>query len=274
MNTLRQFLKTFLSLISCAKEPRDPRESTRSGNTDGHRISKVFSCPASFLVLGAATLWASPLRADEPKQLNMLYVGVEANIDSVRDGAKRYEEKTGIHINIDSYPQTQWRERMFTEIAAKSSHYDIWIIDVPEGALVANHSVNLLDFILDPKVVDPKLLSPETFIPRLIVQSTYDPKHPWNPPMELQMPTYTWQGPVSMETFQKMKKDGLGFYGIPFHPNVLVLAYRKDYFDNPDYKSQFKEKYGYDLAPPEDWKRLVFSPSRTTRIHRPNTVRR
>src|SRR5260370_40730296 len=32
MNTLRQFLKTFLSLISCAKEPRDPRESTRSGN--------------------------------------------------------------------------------------------------------------------------------------------------------------------------------------------------------------------------------------------------
>src|SRR5713226_2037792 len=65
----------------------------------------------------------------------MLYVGVEANIDSVRDGAKRYEEKNGVHINIDSYPQTQWRERMFTEIAAKSSHYDIWIIDVPEGAL-------------------------------------------------------------------------------------------------------------------------------------------
>jgi multiple sugar transport system substrate-binding protein len=271
MNTLRQFLKTFLSLISCAKEPRDPRESTSSGNTDGHRISKVFSCPASFLVLGAATLWASPLRADEPKQLNMLYVGVEANIDSVRDGAKRYEEKTGIHINIDSYPQTQWRERMFTEIAAKSSHYDIWIIDVPEGALVANHSVNLLDFILDPKVVDLKLLSPETFIPRLIVQSTYDPKHPWNPPMELQMPTYTWQGPVSMETFQRMKKDGLGFYGIPFHPNVLVLAYRKDYFDNPDYKSQFKEKYGYDLAPPEDWKQFVDVASFFTKSNNPNS---
>ena len=102
---------------------------------------------------------------------------------------------------------TEWRERLFTEISAKSPHYDVWIIDVPEGALVANHSVNLLDFILDPKLVDPKLLSPETFIPRLIVQSTYNPKHPWNPPMELQMPSYTWQGPVTIDTFQKLKKD-------------------------------------------------------------------
>jgi multiple sugar transport system substrate-binding protein len=222
-------------------------------------------------VFSVITWYASSLRADEPKQLNMLYVGVEANIDSVRDGAKRYEEQKGVHINIDSYPQTEWRERLFTEIAARSPHYDIWIIDVPEGALIANHSVNLLDFILDSKVVDPKLFSPDTFIPRLIVQATYDPKHTWNPPMELQMPSYTWQGPVTMDTFQKMKKDGLGFYGIPFHPNVLVLAYRKDYFDNPDYKTKFKAKYGYELGPPEDWKQFVDVASFFTKSANPDS---
>ena len=225
----------------------------------------------SFLTVGALMILSAPSRAQDVKQLNMLYVGVEANVDSVRDGAKRYEDKTGVHINIDSYPQTEWRERLFTEIAAKSNHYDIWIIDVPEGALVAGHSVDLLKFILDPTVVDPKLLSPETFIPRMIVQATYDPKHSWNPPMELQMPDYTWKGPVTMDTFKKMKADGLGFYGIPFQPNVLVMAYRQDYFDNPDYKAQFKAKYGWDLKAPEDWKQYVDVCSFFTKSINPNS---
>jgi multiple sugar transport system substrate-binding protein len=213
----------------------------------------VFASIASIL-LGA---FATPALAQDAKQLNLLYVGVEANIDSVKEAAANYEKTAGVHVNIDSYPQTQWRERLFTEIAAKSPHYDAWIIDVPEGALVANHSVDLLDFILDPKVVDEKLLSPETFIPRVIVQATYDPKHAWNPPMELQMPEYTWKGPVSMDTFRKMKEAGLGFYGIPFHPNVLVTAYRKDLFEDPKNQSAFKAKYGYDLGPPADWKQYV-----------------
>jgi multiple sugar transport system substrate-binding protein len=257
LNILLHFLRTLLSVGGCAVGTDNTAEAAETGKANNRRIGKTSPFPICFLLLGAVTWWASSLRAEEPKQLNMLYVGVESNIDSVRDGAKRYEEKTGVHINIDSYPQTEWRERMFTEIAAKSPHYDVWIVDVPEGALVANHSVNLLDLILDPNVVDPKLLSPETFIPRLMVQSTYDPKHPWNPPMELQMPAFTWQAPISMETFEKMKKGGLGFYGIPFHPNVLVMAYRKDYFENPDYKAAFKAKYGYDLVPPENCKQYI-----------------
>jgi multiple sugar transport system substrate-binding protein len=216
----------------------------------------------SLLAAGLAGLTSTCLprmaaQSQTVKQLNMLYVGVEANIDSVRAGAAVYATQTGTTINIDSYPQTEWRERLFTEIAAKSPHYDIWIIDVPEGALVCNHSVDLLKFILDPKVVDEKLFAPTDFIPRLIVQSTYNPKYPWNPPMELQMPEYTWKGPVSMDTFRKMKADGLGFYGIPYQPNVLVMAFRQDYFENPDYRSQFKDKYSYDLAPPEDWKQYL-----------------
>jgi multiple sugar transport system substrate-binding protein len=271
MILVAQFLRILLGFGAPAGVSYVAVEPAEPGRGKSYRIGKEVSRLVPFLVLGLATWWTSSLRAQEPKELNLLYVGVEANIDSVRDGAKRYEEKTGVHINIDSYPQTEWRERMFTEIAAKSPHYDVWIIDVPEGALVANHSVNLLDFILNPAVADPKLLSPETFIPRLIVQSTYDPKHAWNPPMELQMPAYTWQGPVSMETFQKMKMDGLGFYGIPFHPNVLVLAYRKDYFENPDYRAQFKTKYGYDLAPPEDWKQFVDVASFFTKTINPNS---
>jgi multiple sugar transport system substrate-binding protein len=74
-----------------------------------------------------------------------------------------------------------------------------------------------------------------------------------------------------MTTFEHMKKDGLGFYGIPFQPNVLVMAYRQDYFDNPDYKAQFKTMYGHDLAPPEDWKQYVDVCSFFTKSINPNS---
>src|SRR5260370_38206161 len=96
-----------------------PTEPSRGKS---YRVGKGVSCLVPFLVLGVATWWTSSLRAPEPKQLNMLYVGVEANIDSVRAGAKRYEEKTGVPINIDSCPQPEWRERRFTDIAANSTH--------------------------------------------------------------------------------------------------------------------------------------------------------
>jgi hypothetical protein len=39
---------------------------------------------------------APSLRAEEPKQLNMLYVGVESNIDSVRDGAIALRPKSAL----------------------------------------------------------------------------------------------------------------------------------------------------------------------------------
>jgi ABC-type glycerol-3-phosphate transport system substrate-binding protein len=129
-----QFLRTLLCFGEQADVSYVAREPTEPYRSRSYRAGKGgVSCLVPFLVLGVATWWTSSLRAQEPNQLNMLYVGVEANIDSVRDGAKSYEGKTSVHINIDSYPQTEWRERMFTEIAAKSPHYDIWIIDVPEG---------------------------------------------------------------------------------------------------------------------------------------------
>ena len=49
----------------------------------------------SLLTVGALMTWSAPSRAEDVKQLNMLYVGVEANVDSVRDGAKRYIPPAG-----------------------------------------------------------------------------------------------------------------------------------------------------------------------------------
>src|SRR4029077_6666380 len=124
MILVAQFLRILLGFGAPAGVSYVAMEPAEPGRGKSYRIGKEVSRLVPFLVLGLATWWTSSLRAQEPKELNLLYVGVEANIDSVRDGAKRYEEKTGVHISIDSYPQTEWRERMFTEIAAKSPHYE------------------------------------------------------------------------------------------------------------------------------------------------------
>lgn len=42
-------------------------------------------------------------------------------------------------------------------------------------------------------------------------------------------------------------------YGLPTWTNSKILLYRKDLFEDENNQSKFKDEFGYDLAPPEDW---------------------
>lgn len=44
-----------------------------------------------------------------------------------------------------------------------------------------------------------------------------------------------------------------GIYGLPFHDGPECLIYRKDLFENPIEKENFKKQYGYELHPPTTW---------------------
>ena len=46
------------------------------------------------------------------------------------------------------------------------------------------------------------------------------------------------------------------YIGMPVWANAEVLFYRKDLFESAKEKSAFKEKYGYELAAPTDWKQF------------------
>ena len=48
--------------------------------------------------------------------------------------------------------------------------------------------------------------------------------------------------------------DGSGqFWGLPVNQDAYGFMYRKDLFENPDEQKNFKDKYGYDLAPPQTY---------------------
>ena len=52
-------------------------------------------------------------------------------------------------------------------------------------------------------------------------------------------------------------KVGDKIYGFPDDGDVMLLYYRKDIFEDPKMKEGFKAKFGYDLAPPKDWKQFA-----------------
>ena len=45
-------------------------------------------------------------------------------------------------------------------------------------------------------------------------------------------------------------------FGFPDDGDVMLLYYRKDIFEDPKMKEEFKAKFAYDLAPPKDWKQF------------------
>jgi multiple sugar transport system substrate-binding protein len=45
-------------------------------------------------------------------------------------------------------------------------------------------------------------------------------------------------------------------YAVDLDADVFTLTYRKDLIENPDYASQFKSKYGYDLKAPDTWEEV------------------
>ncbi len=43
-------------------------------------------------------------------------------------------------------------------------------------------------------------------------------------------------------------------YAMPLDGDIHIMFYNKVAFERPENQQKFKEKYGYDLAPPQTWK--------------------
>lgn len=213
---------------------------------------------------------AQDVAADAPKpaELKVLYVGVEANVDAMNFAAEKYAAEKGIKVTVDSFPQTAMREKLFAELSSQSPYYDVVLIDHPWGAATAPHLYDLRPLMGNAEITDPAVLAIDDFIPQTWAQVAYDQAKPPLPPMEFQLPAFLVEGPMDMTD-----ADGTNFAicGLPFHPNVLTMAYRQDYFENADIQAAFKEQAGRDLAPPEDWDEFLEVAQFFTQSHNPDS---
>ncbi|RKY00174.1 MAG: sugar ABC transporter substrate-binding protein, partial [Spirochaetes bacterium] len=127
---------------------------------------------------------------------------------------KRLYKEKGIKVKLEQFPFKKYREKLMLDYQSGSPSYD----------------VNYLSYGWYRALVDGGHLYP---------LSNFDIKG-----LNLS------EVPNINLFFGKDKK----LYFMPFMNEIAGIIYRKDLFENPTEKKNFKAKYGYDLAPPKTFK--------------------
>jgi len=129
----------------------------------------------------------------------------------------QFEKETGIKVNVTDYPYESLHEKVVTELATGSGAFDLVLVDMFWMKELSSFLTDLGKLESDhPELVDPQF-NWEDMDERVM---KYGPKIP-------------------------------GFIGaFPGYTTDHMLVYRKDLFEDPKYKEEFKDKYGYNLRPP------------------------
>jgi multiple sugar transport system substrate-binding protein len=135
--------------------------------------------------------------------------------------SKDFTKETGIKVVVDQIPWGQFETKVFTTFAAKPDTYDIVIGDsqwLGKGA-VGGHYMDLTTWMKSKKL-DASI------------------------------------SPMALKYLGEYPKGSGKYYAVPAETDCNGFAYRKDLFENPKEKQDFKKKYGYDLAVPRTYKEL------------------
>jgi len=161
---------------------------------------------------------AAPFKGME---INVLSETIPTHEYESKTLTKAFEEITGIKVNHQLLGEGEVVQAVQTQMQTKRNLYDAYIND---SDLIGTHSrlqlaVNLSDWMAgDGKDVTNPNLDVDDFVGKSFTT-----------------------GP-----------DGK-LYQLPDQQFANLYWFRKDWFDRPDLKKRFKEKYGYELGVPVNW---------------------
>ena len=135
--------------------------------------------------------------------------------------SKDFTAETGIEVDLVQISWSHFQDQVFTAFVGKSDRYDIVIGDSQwlGRNSVGGHYVDLTDWINE----------------NIDVDSIYA---------------------TAMEAFAEYPKGSGKYWALPAEVDANGFLYRTDLFEDPNEKAKFKEKYGYELAPPKTYKEL------------------
>ena len=144
--------------------------------------------------------------------------------DYLVDIAKEYTAETGVKVRGDFVPYgPQWHDKIAADFAAHSSSVDLAVFDSQSMSEFASggHVVQLND---------------------LIAKSD-----------KIKITDFNAQSLAAYAEYP----DGSGkYFALPVNQDSMGLVYRKDLFNDPTEKTNFKAKYGYELAVPKTYDQL------------------
>jgi multiple sugar transport system substrate-binding protein len=179
--------------------------------------------------------------AEKPKELHMLYATAEADAAAVQALVPQFKDAFGIDLTVDTQPYDALQQKVFSEFASSSSFYDIVIVDTPWAPALVGKLEPLSSYLENADLNDMAKTDVGDFIPKVFYDTAvYDEKNPVK------------HYPDATQTPDPKAITDAGFevYGLPLQANALVMAYRKDLFDDPAQQSAYQAKYGTPLAVP------------------------
>jgi multiple sugar transport system substrate-binding protein len=136
-----------------------------------------------------------------------------------------FEKQTGIKIVVEMYEHSEAVNKVMLDLNSRRGHYDFILQPHRElGRFVKKgHVVPLDQFMNDAKLRDPGFQpeSEEVLYQRLWKEISW------------------YEGKA---------------YGFPFTALTMYLWYRKDLLEDAKERTGFKQKYGYDMTVPSNWK--------------------
>ncbi len=143
--------------------------------------------------------------------------GLQA-LDPLNFSGPKWEELTGIEVEVIEIPITELFTKTLAEHRAGTGAYDLLNV-VPAWM---------------PDLVYAGVLEP---------LDAYVDRYGYRDELQDIAPTYR---------DNQMTFDGQ-IYGLPDDGDVFLLYYRTDLFGDADNQAEFKDRHGYDLAPPDTW---------------------
>jgi multiple sugar transport system substrate-binding protein len=165
--------------------------------------------------------------ADRAVEAAKQYAGTTLNItweaglqalDPLNFSGPKWEELTGIRINVVEVPINELFTKTLAEHRARTGAYDLlnvvpaWIPDLAEAG-----ALEPLDEYID--------------------------KHGYRESLEDILPVYR---------DNQMSYQGV-VYGLPDDGDIIIMYYRRDLFEDPEHQQAFQELHGRELAVPETW---------------------
>ena len=137
--------------------------------------------------------------------------------------SKDFTAETGIKMNFEFVPWTNFADRMLNELNSGGQLCDLMIGDSQwiGGGATYGHYVKLNDFFAQEGI------SMDDFLPAAVYAYS------------------TWP------------KGSDNYYALPAMGDALGWVYRKDWFEKPELREAFQSEYGRPLAPPKDWNELM-----------------
>lgn len=184
-------------------------------------------------------------QSDEaPDTLRVLYTTAEANAAALQARKPAYEEMFGIELVIDTQPYDALQQRVFSEFASSSDHYDIIAVDTPWAPALVGNLEPLSTYLDNEELNEQTQGDISDFIPKVFFDTAvYDASASLN----------RFPNPEEPADLNTITSEGFDVYGLPIQSNVQVMAYRKDLFDDPEQQAAFQAEHGRELIVPTTW---------------------